>query len=285
MGLFNSFTDRPIFGKALYPLLPIGQTFPPDADAINFINIVGITDSTQQQAITSLVYDLKINNLWDKMKAIYPIVGGTSSTHKWNLKDPRDLDNAFRLNFVGGWTHSTNGALPNGTNGYADTFLRGDLTAQNSTHLSYYSRSNTAGGVGILKVEMGLLKLSPSTISTNVVLLRDNVTIGAVNSATLTTTGLIANTQGFYVSNRISSTSMTLHKNGSLQITSNDNSVTPSTINIWIGARNSPDNTGAANYTDRQCAFASIGDGLNSNDQINFYNIVQNYQTILGRQV
>ena len=54
------------------------------------------------------------------MKALYPFVGGTATSHKFNLKDPRDLDAAFRLQFNGGWTHNSNGVTPNGTNGYAD---------------------------------------------------------------------------------------------------------------------------------------------------------------------
>ena len=92
-----------------------------DADALAFITAAAITDATQQTAIDTLVKGMKADGIWTKMKAIYPFVGGTATTHKWNLKDPRDLDAAFRLVFNGGWTHSSNGALPNGTNGYADT--------------------------------------------------------------------------------------------------------------------------------------------------------------------
>ena len=93
----------------------------PDAQA--FITAAGITDPTQISAINSLVNGLQADGIWTKMKAIYPFVGGTATTHKYNLKDPRDLDAAFRLVFNGGWTHSSTGATPNGTNGYADTKL------------------------------------------------------------------------------------------------------------------------------------------------------------------
>ena len=92
-----------------------------DADAQAFITAAAITDVTQQNAINTLVVDLKGYNIWTKMKALYPFVGGTASTHKFNLKNPLDTDAAFRLTFSGGWTHSSTGALPNGTNAYADT--------------------------------------------------------------------------------------------------------------------------------------------------------------------
>ncbi len=269
----------------------IEQTLHPTV--MNYVNIIRSSTGgnyamsvNEIDAVNNMVQALVSNGIWTKLLAIYPIIGTTAAAHKFNLKDPRDADAAYRLSFLGGgWTHSSNGATPNGTTSYADTFLAGNVLAQNSGHLSYYSRSNTAGGAGVFKVEMGYVKLTPSVISTALILLRDNATIGAINTATLATTGQITNTQGFYIANRISATVNTLFKNGALQITSNDNSVAPSTINIWIGARNSPDNIAARNYTDRQCAFASIGSGLTEGEAKSFSTIVQTFQTKLGRQV
>ena len=60
-----------------------GVTF--DTDAQAFITAASISDSTQQTAINTLVTDLKTYNIWSKMKALYPMVGGSASTHKWNL--------------------------------------------------------------------------------------------------------------------------------------------------------------------------------------------------------
>jgi hypothetical protein len=57
----------------------------------------------------------------DNFRCNLPVCWGTASQHKWNLKDPRDLDAAYRLQFNGGMTHSANGILFNGTNGWADT--------------------------------------------------------------------------------------------------------------------------------------------------------------------
>ena len=76
-----------------------------DPDAESFLTAAAITDPIISGAINTLVVQMKADNIWTKMKAIYPFVGGTASTHKWNLKDPRDLDAAFRLQFFGGWTH------------------------------------------------------------------------------------------------------------------------------------------------------------------------------------
>ena len=95
-------------------------SFDPDAQA--FITAAGITNSTQQNAINDLVIGLKADSLWTQITAIYPFVGGTASSHKYNLKDPRDLDVAYRLTFYGGWVHDNQGILGNGTNTYADTY-------------------------------------------------------------------------------------------------------------------------------------------------------------------
>ena len=120
-----------------------------DADAQAFITAAAITDPTQQAAINTLVVDLKGYSIWTKMSALYPFVGGTASTHKFNLKDPRDLDAAFRLVFNGGFTHSSNGITGNGTNGFADTKFNpiSQSSNLNSFSLSVYSRTNLAGNM------------------------------------------------------------------------------------------------------------------------------------------
>jgi hypothetical protein len=113
-----------------------------DTDSQAFINAAAITDSTQQTAINNLVVGLKADGTWTKMKAIYPFVGGTATTHKYNLKDPRDLNAAFRLTFNGGWTHSANGALGNGVNNSAQTSINAlNNLSEASYNYSVYSRN------------------------------------------------------------------------------------------------------------------------------------------------
>ena len=111
-----------------------GSGFDPDAQA--FITAAAITDSTQQNAINTLVIALKGYSIWTKMKAIYPIVGGVASSHKYNLKDPRDLDAAFRLTFTVGWTHSANGMTPSVA--YANTFLTHHPFVFSFSQVSFY---------------------------------------------------------------------------------------------------------------------------------------------------
>ena len=127
--------------KGIYVPSGGGGALDPDAEA--FLTAATITDPTEISAVNQLVIDMKDAGIWTKMKAVYPFVGGTATTHKWNLKDPQDTNAAFRLTFNGGWTHSSSGALPNGTNAYADTYLNVDSVLNNISHaFNFYLNSN-----------------------------------------------------------------------------------------------------------------------------------------------
>ena len=74
-----------------------------------------------------------------------------------------------------------------------------------------------------------------------------------------------------------------MFKNGSLVLTTLDNSVNNSVspLTIWLAA-----NSGLpGNFTDRQCAFATIGAGLSNTEAGTLYTDIQTMQTTLSRQV
>ena len=248
-----------------------------DPDAQVFITAAGITNPTQQAAINQLVVDLKGYGVWTKMKAVYPMVGGSSSTMKYNLKNPLDTDAAFRLVFNGGWTFSQTGALPNGTNGYADTKLTPSTTLSlNSTHVSLYSRTNTNTGV-----DMGLQRGTTYILN---VARNSNQAYTSLNSQSIE---LYSNTdgRGFYLGNRQAINDSDAWKNGTKQVNSTNTTnasefaITP----IFIGAFNQLGS--ASGYSNKELAFSSIGDGLTDTEAANFYTAVQTFQTTLGRQV
>lgn len=254
----------------------VGITTDPDAQA--FITAAAITDSTQQSAINQLVVDLKGYGIWSKMKALYPFVGGTSSTHKWNLKDPRDLDAAFRLVFSGGVTHSTNGVQFGGINGWAETYLNPNtvFTNDNSFHGSIYSRTNSAidgadwGGLnGSARTDLWLKAADGNTYN--------RVHLNGITVAN-------SNSTGFYVSTRNSSTSLKLFKNNT-QLGSTYTGANGSRLDVTMPIGSYKVGTTPNYYSNRQYAFASIGDGLTDTEAANFYTAVQAFQTALGRQV
>lgn len=255
-----------------------GVSYDPDAQA--FFTASGLTGATNLNAINQLVLDLKSYGIWTKMKAIYPIVGGTAALHKWNLKDPQDTDAAFRLVFAGGWTHASTGAKPNGTNAIADTFLISSGTlSQNSTHISYYSRTLSNG----IEVEIGTASgNNPSNAGSLLEIRTSGISYYRINSGGTYITYTDADSRAFYVANRTASGVINGWRNSTKVATGTTASTGLSTKSLILGAYNA----GSIQfYSTKECAFSSIGDGLTDTEAANFYTAVQTFQTTLGRNV
>lgn len=254
-----------------------------DADATAFILAANITNSTQQSAIYTLVTSLKSAGVWTKMKAIYPFVGGTPSSHKFNLKDPRNDNGAYRLTFAAGLTHSSNGINGNST-GYANTYFNpsNNMSLDNG-HFSIYSRTSISstviyGGSGCYNGTSSCMYLSIKR--------QDGLTFGSLYSDTYSASaGTSIDGKGFFNINRQSNSLIKLLKNNS-QIginTNNQTGVTMPSLSLYLCGINY---SGFADLFDnKEVAFATIGDGLTDTEASNLYTAVQTYQTSLSRNV
>lgn len=261
-----------------------------DRDALAFLEAAQIYNANQQRAIVNLVRSLKRVGLWSKMKAIYPFVGGTATSHKFNLKDPRDADAAYRLTFSGGWTHNNSGVLGNTTNSISDTYITptSHLT-ENSTHMCVYCVNNSQAA-SVVPFDMGT-GAAPNYISFAVRLtdlfLTDQYyrpSSGTVGTNRITSAN--TDSKGFYVSSRTSSTVFKGFKNNAqIGATNTNSSQGFSSLTQSMGLGCLRDN-GTLTYSNgRQYAFATIGDGLTDTEATNLYNIVDLYQRRLGRNV
>lgn len=251
-----------------------------------FITAAGITDPTQINAINRLVLNYKgqgdLNtsvDLWTNSKAVYPFVGGSASSHMYNLKDPRDLDAAFRLSFLGGWTHDTNGAKPNGSNAYARTFLIPSAELNLNTHaVCYYSGTNLSEPIAD-PINIGAFNSTTQAIT----LVKSNSLLGTRLNSTLNT---VANTimKGFNHTIKTSSTTSKLFQNG-VALSSGVGGGTLPNIELYIGTLNlsgSPYATGYVRNDFRFCAISS--NSLSDANALLMYQIVQQFQTDLSRQ-
>jgi hypothetical protein len=251
-----------------------------DADAQLFFNAesaAGVTlTTTEMNAVNQWVIDSKAANIWTKFKAIYPIVGGTATSHKFNLKNPADTNAAFRLVFAGGLTHSSSGILGGGVNGIADTFLNPtiDLT-QFDCHVSTNIYTNTFSGASKVHLfsdnnstPMGLAAIS-STIERS-----------AMGIAFLNTTVTPSTHRGFWATSRSSSGT-----NGVNYLLANG------TINKYTAAGNFASAniklfgsvTGAAGYSNFGYSFFTIGNALTDLESLILKQITEKYQVALGR--
>jgi hypothetical protein len=262
----------------------VGTPAVSDSDAQAFLNAAGITDLTQAGAINTLVTDLKTAGIWTKMKAIYPFVGGTATSHKFNLKDSRDLDTAFRLIFNGGWTHASTGAKPNGTTGYADTkFTPSTNLTANSAHQSFYFRTNKS-----ISSNTAVYGAYTNFGSNNFLLYPYSFGIGWISDIFDNSTSRIVSnagdSTGHIIATRASSSSHKMFRNNSvIASTTNATTGTYPSINYYIGAGNKNGTPG--DYDNNELAFSSLGDGLTDSESSAFYTAVQKYQSTLGRQI
>jgi hypothetical protein len=248
-----------------------------DVDVIRFVNATGITNPTIIGAVCKLTTSLKNNGLWDKLQAIYPFVGGTAATHKFNLKNSLDTDAAFRLNFVGGWTHSANGALPNGTNAYANPFWNPNVqTSVLNACFGLYSRTNNTTGVQVY----GCFS---STLTNRFF---HNLSNGNIQMLQVTQITYTANpSTRLFISRREGATLNESYRDG-VSLGTNATLYTASpNFNFLFGATN--DFGTIRYYSVHQIAFAFLGgnSALTNTDAINLTNIVNTFQTTLGRNV
>jgi len=250
-----------------------------DGDAAAFIAATGITDSTQIAAINQLVTDLKTNSLWTKLPVIYPFIGGTASTHKYNLKDPVDADASFRLTMHGGLTHDANGVTGNGSTGYMDTkFKDSDFAGQNDAGVAVYCRNDFASGAKALygAVDSGFqgLRFLPDLSGTAYFSVFSSTGAGKTNS----------DTSGRWIHTRTGSSADRIYRNGSLFKANNQTSATNSTTaNILLLAVDY--NNGALKYqnSDANIAFFAFTTGLDDTDKVLLDGIIDDYNTTLGR--
>jgi len=253
----------------------IGQI---DADAQAFFNRVttagGSLSLTERNAVNTLVLDLKANSLWTPMKAIYPMVGASAAACAQNLKS-----SSFTGSFTStGVTYSSNGITLNGSSGYMNsTIVPNTNLQQDSVHLSAYIRNNSASGGAMGCADNSLvngLYLNPRYIN-SVQYSRSNSN-GGGGQANL-------NSVGFWLSSRVSSTTFKIFQSNTTFATENITTSGRSANPIFVGAVQLA-NFGIE-YSDRNIALASIGDGLTDTQASNFYTAVQAFQTTLSRQV
>jgi len=253
----------------------VATSYDPDAQLFfNAQTAAGVTlTTTQMNAVNQWVVDSKAAGIWTKMKAVYPLVGGTATSHKFNLKNPADTNAAYRLVFNGGWTHSSLGALPNGVNAYASTFLI----------------PNTVFGAGYASTGVYVnqaLTVSANPIgSTNMTILIGSGFVRGANKASSNVTAFSQSpNDGFIVNSRTSSTSMFfMNRTGAFQTSTITAVAAYATTDTVLGASNS--NGTILNYSNGRIALAYCSDFLTQAEATILKSIVQTYQTALGRQV
>ena len=250
-----------------------------DPDAQAFFNRVttaeGSLSATEQDAVNTLVVQMKNDGIWTKMKAIYPMVGASAAACAQNLKS-----SSFTGSFSSGWDFASTGVTPNGESAYMNTGFNPvtESQAQNSTYFSIYVRNNTATGF-----DMGGGTSNVSNANYIISRYNTNVAYIGINDAGYTTNTASTDSRGFWNGGTNGSSAQILYKNGSSYTTGTSPQSGFASFNFYLGAFNSS-NT-AMYHSNHQFAFSSISNGLTDDEALDFYNAVQAFQTTLSRQV
>jgi len=258
----------------MFPIIPHVSIFNAKKVYDTFFANGGITDPTEKSAVVYLHDALKSNNFWSRYKALYPIVGGTSTAHKLNLIKPTGLTADHTIDFYNSPTHSANGIAWDGTTQYGDTNCNSNILGQNNAHVMVYLRDNTIKGNGI---DIGNYPGS----SFLGIYARDggNLFYGNANDGGFQTQSSSDST-GLQMASRVDAVEV-LHAIRNSQWAVAQSSASPQNANIHIGKGN----IAGGWYSDRQVAGASIGFGFTTAEMATLYTIWQTYQTMLSRQV
>jgi hypothetical protein len=230
--------------------------------------------------LNELVFNLKQAGLWSKTKSIFPFIGCDFGGSYAAARDVRNLSN---LNtFQGGWTFSKTGAKPNGVNALLNTAWGPNANLSPfSHHLSYYSRTqNTVAGYFLgsssnfnVNPRCSFYFVNPDSFRSYSHSSQFNVSAGGSST-------------GFLLVSRTANNVQKIYRNGAQTGSTDTSTVSGSypTASILIGAANTGVNTGQA-FGDKECAFASMGDGLTDAEVARLNSIVQSYLTRLCRIV
>ena len=248
-----------------------------DSNAVRFFDSASITDATQRRAVNYLCKALKANSLWDKGALINPFVGGTSSSHAFNLKNVAK----YKITWSGSVTHNSNGITGAGGHGLTGLVQTSEsLTTQNSVSYVYWSRTSSQDG----GFEFGSFDGSNQSFSQA----RDgsNRALNALNDGftVIGAGGSMTDGSGFYVHSRTASNNSFISKNGSTYQTSTVASTGNMSAQIALLGRFRADLGGTVDQlSSRNLSFFWIGSGLSTTEAATLYTIIQNFQSILGR--
>jgi len=292
-------TPTPSITPTITPTITPSTTPPTpyDPDALTYLSAVsangGTLDATISAATNTLFTDLKSNGLYNKIKIMYPYLGGVANSNKLNAKNP---NGAYDLNFVGSFTHNYSGSSANNDVSYASTnyFASSPTDNLNSNHFSLYigttGRTYTGGAVYIM--EFGNMDALYNTNFFGVLLGVEYIVDGGQSYFGNMTSSLVVINQatmsastGFIGSSRTSTSNWFAYKNNTQIATDSSNRTQNFPTNSLGNPLYVPAFAGNIISSQRRHQFATFGDGLTTGEMSTLQNIINTFQTSIGRNL
>jgi hypothetical protein len=178
----------------------------------------------------------------------------------------------YQITWSGGITHDSNGVLAS-INGIGQTNFNPTTVgvSQNSWSFGLYSRTNST----VQSFDMGSTTSPRSEIDLYV-----SGSYIVSNNGGFNFSSALSRTDGFFINSRITGANFQFYRNGTLFQSFADASTGINNSNLQVISA-----TAYASSSDKQEAFAFLGQGLNSTEATTFYNLVQAMQVSLSRAV
>ncbi len=246
-----------------------------DLDVNRFVIAAGITNHTEQTALYQLVFSLKNLGLWAKIRALWPMVGGSAVSCSFNLKNT----GLFQSTWINAPSFSSNGVLGNAVNQYGLTgFNPAVQLPVNNCGLGVYVRNSGSGIAFGVRASGGggVFSITPQ-IAGNVV----------ISNATASFAGATANIGFFFGSKTADNRVRTFHNGLFCQQspTASATALPSAQVGILGEIQSASGTPNSALLSNQQVALAIITELLTDLEVQQLNSIVTQFQTILGRQV
>ncbi len=263
---------------------PDTNNVPTDTSALGrFIAATKISDAGVKAALDSLITNSRNHGWWDLCKTIYPLVGGTSDACKYNLKDPRDVDAAYRITWTGNISFDNSGVKSNGGWGNTHVVPSSDLSLS-SNHISVYSVTDAYDTASVdIGAEDGNGTLQLAIYSG---IPQGFYLSGSLQAYYVPNPGLAGYFMGTRTSATISAAAGAVYRNGiAIQDTTLTDADPEGLPSISLDILNKNNFSVHTRGTNRKFAFATIGSGINSEMAMIMYADIQQFQITLGRAI
>ena len=255
--------------------------YPFDIDAANYLNVVvstgGTINATISAATNDLFIELKDAGLYSKIDAMYPFIGGTANSSKFNAINPLDTNSAYRITFNGTPVFSNTFGYGNsaGSTDAGDTNYVTSINTPQDQHISVYMGTDNTSSTPIMGWFDGANEMAiyPDFLGGGLfypVIRASGQPYQNYSQPTQKGIGyFIATTDG---------TNVIGSKNGAIVVNAPQVPATNALLSIYIGNCNGNGGNGVGEYR-----FATIGKALTTAEMTTLSNIVNNFATKLGR--
>ena len=233
-----------------------------------------------ESAVNTLIVTLKAQGLWDKMTAVYPLVGYNSASLAINAKTP----GTYNTTFFGTTGPGSVGIVGDGATGRVSTGMSpaNSVGSASSMHMAIYVQNRSAGSTGD-RTYIGARSAALNDIFQLTRTSALNIDTQINDSAIASYTTPVQS--GMFIASRLASNDLKIYRNGT-QVASNTTAqVSPlrATDIINILALNT---AGAfSQYNAGVYSFASIGSGLSSAEVTNLNSAVETFQISMDRSL